>query len=317
MNYSALPDFEKRFHTTLTDSEGKLFKLNENIKLTNSEIRKISTSYDSYYYKEKKNKNLIVLHGTIGAIKGDVASLTKKDSGMGVSYLISRDGIIYELFDPHYWSYHTGKGTVGGNTEISSRSIGIELSNYGPLVKKGLNLDTIYSEVAYKDKKGNPQISPKDTYCTINDFNQYTHLDTPYRGYEYFAQYTDKQYKALNDLINYLTTMFNIPKTFVDVTRRFEAFDEATAKSFKGIATHVNYRTSGKWDLGPDFKWNMIVSNDTITKPVIPNPSIIPTANQPIQWLSNTATNDNTTGILLNTTKAKVFSWLGGILGKK
>lgn len=85
MNYSSIPDLEKKFHSTLTDSEVKVFTLVDTVLLNSSpkvELKKIKCGYDSFYHKEITKKDMIVLHGTIGTLKGDIASLTKKDSGM-------------------------------------------------------------------------------------------------------------------------------------------------------------------------------------------------------------------------------------------
>lgn len=262
MKFTLIPDHEKSFETTLTDSSGKKFTVKETIDMGDGIVmRKIIPQVNSgFYYAEKTNKNMIVIHSTIGVVKGDIATLTNSANPVSVSYLIARSGVIYEIFNPHYWAYHLGKGTIGGNKINSSRSIGIELSNMGPLTNINGGLETVYSRKSYTTN-GVVKTTAPDVYCSLTDTLAYTKLDTPYRTYQYFAAYTDAQYIALNKLVRRLSNEFNIPMCFVDETERFGPFKDSIAPIFSGICSHVNYRTGGKWDVGPDFKWDRIISD--------------------------------------------------------
>lgn len=259
MRATKIEEQEIKFSEKLTNTSNVKYTDNGTEKIGNSTIRKIRPSFDSYYYKTEHKKDLIVIHSTAGTLRADMASLTNKDTHVSVSYVIARTGDIYELFDPKYWSYHLGTGAVGGNKINSARSIAIELSNYGPLTKNGDGLETIYSQIEYTNSTGELKKSKKDVYCDISEVDKYTVVDDGFRGYKYFATFTDAQYVALSDLIDYLCNTFVIPKTFIDGSARFETFKSATeGKSYTGICTHVNYRKSGKWDLGPDFEWDRI-----------------------------------------------------------
>ena len=275
MKFTLIPDHEKSFETTLTDSSGKKFTVKETIDMGDGIVmRKIIPQVNSgFYYAEKTNKNMIVIHSTIGVVKGDIATLTNSTNPVSVSYLIARSGIIYEIFNPHYWSYHLGKGAIGGNKINSSRSIGIELSNMGPLTNINGGLETVYSRKSYT-ANGVVKTTAPDVYCSVADTSAYTKLDTPYRTYQYFAAYTDSQYIALNKLVRRLSNEFNIPMHFVDETERFGPFKDSIAPAFKGICSHVNYRTDGKWDVGPDFKWDLVINdhNKMITQAHTPDP---------------------------------------------
>ena len=282
MRASKIAEQEVAFSEKLTDTSRVKYTDEGSQKIGDSTIRKIRPNYDSYYYGTETKKDMIVLHSTAGTLRADMASLTKKDNHVSVSYVIARSGEIYEVFDPKYWSYHLGTGSVGGNKVNSSRSIGIELSNYGPLTKKGENLETIYSQLEYTDSEGNPKKSKKDVYCNTSEVGEYTIVDDGFRGYEYFASFTDEQYAALSDLIDYLCEEFDIPKTFVDEDTRFKVFSSATqAKTYKGICTHVNYRKSGKWDLGPDFDWDKLMGTEIELEEVEIKPEDISTPVKP------------------------------------
>lgn len=130
---------------------------------------------------------------------------------------------------------------------MSKECIGIEISNIGPLKKIGNNLVTTYSD--------------SDVYCSVSETQYYTKLPAKYRGFEYYAKFTDAQYEAVARLIRFLCAKYNIPKTFVAGTKRYDVLSEAEFTAFKGIASHVNCRRD-KTDIGPAFEWQRII--DTI-----------------------------------------------------
>ena len=138
---------EIKFSTELTDVAGTKFNIDVIESIEGGEIVKLNPGYSSYYYTAKYTKTKIVLHNTVGVLRSDIASLSKKDWHVSVPYIIARDGTIYELFDPTMWSYHLGRGAIGGNKTNSKSSIAIELSSYGPLKRIVDNLETMYSEV--------------------------------------------------------------------------------------------------------------------------------------------------------------------------
>ena len=200
----------------------------------------------TYYYPEETAKERIVLHFTAGNLRGDLITLTG-DIHVSVPYVIARDGTVYQLFSPKHWSYHLGRGSVGGNTKQSKATIGIEISNYGPLEKQGDKLETIYT------KPGRP-----DVYTEVTDKTAFTQVQSPFRGYSYFASYTDAQYESLILLLRHLTAEFDIPREFLPEEERYGVLDRVV--DFGGIVSHVNYRPSGKWDIGPAFDWNRVIN---------------------------------------------------------
>jgi N-acetylmuramoyl-L-alanine amidase len=250
MKASSIITHEKSFQTTGIDSNGKQFVLKEEtVKIKNTtQTIKITDCIrqngdKSYYYEEETAKKKIVLHFTMGYLKGDIATLTK--GHVSVPFVIGRNGNIYNLFASKYWSYHLGPSAIGGNTAMSKESIGIEISNIGPLKKIGDNLVTTYGD--------------NDVYCTLNETQYYTKLVNKYREFEYYAKFTDAQYLSTIKLIKFLCAKYNLPKTFVAEAKRFNILTSAEFTAFKGIVSHVNCRTD-KVDIGPAFDWNRIVS---------------------------------------------------------
>lgn len=203
-----------------------------------------------YFFNEKIKKERIVLHYTAGHLKGDMATLTKHNYHVSVPFVIARDGTIYQLFSSGAWSYHLGPGAIGGNKNQSQKTIAIELSNYGFLNKNGTQLETIYSS-AFRP----------DVYCSTNDTALYKRLTRKFRGENYYATFTDAQYESLIILLRYLTALYDIPRAFLPVAQRYDTFHGVTG--FRGIVSHVNYRVSGKWDIGPAFDWDRMIAGTT------------------------------------------------------
>lgn len=253
MKAEKIPRLESDFDITGIDNQGKKHLLTaESIAFNNGTEKmdytrlKPASGDTSFYYEDKYLKDQIVIHYTIGYLPGDVGTLTTHDDHVSVAFLIGRNGKIYNLFPSVAWSYHLGKNAVGGNEVNSKRSIGIELSNIGPLVLRNNDLMT-----SYKDKNGNYS----DVYCSLNDTALY--VKQTYRDFDYYATFTPLQYKSLVTLLRYLTDRYKIPREFIAVPQRYETLQ--TVPAFKGIVTHVNYRLDKK-DIGPTFDWDTVIN---------------------------------------------------------
>lgn len=249
MRASSIPNHENTFQSSGQDSFGKRFVLTPGtfpIKGTPETIQITDCARDngdkSFYYPEETVKKKIVLHYTMGYLKGDIGTLTQQH--VSVPFVIGRNGIIYNLFASKYWSYHLGPGAIGGNTPMSKECIGIEISNIGPLKLIGNDLVTTYSN--------------SDVYCTLDEKQFYTKLPAKYRDWEYYATYTAAQYEAIIKLIKFLCAKYNIPKNFMNEPERYEIMTDAGFKNFSGIVSHVNCRTD-KTDIGPAFDWAKVI----------------------------------------------------------
>jgi N-acetylmuramoyl-L-alanine amidase len=136
-------------------------------------------------------------------------------------------------------SIHVG----GGNTAMSKTSIGIEISNIGYLKKSGPNYITAYGT--------------NDIYCGEEEASFYKKLTTPFREQKIFATYTNVQYNSIFRLLKHLTQKHpKINRTLLDLNKRFEYLTDPA--QLKGIVSHINFRESGKWDIGPGFEWSRI-----------------------------------------------------------
>ncbi|TPN86974.1 N-acetylmuramoyl-L-alanine amidase [Aquimarina algicola] len=255
MKATSIANHEKTFFDKGIDASGKEFIIKEMsvpIKGTSQVMPyvqcRLKNGDTSFYEQEKHTKNQIVLHYTAGYLKGDIAALSRPNYRVSTPFIIARNGKILNLWSSAYWSYHLGSGAVGGNTRGSKRTIGIELSNIGFLKKRNDRLVTVYSD--------------NDVYCNMDQTQFYTKLATPYRGEQYYATFTKQQYNSLILLLQYLTSEYNIPKAFLPEDQRYEIGTNDLV-NFEGIVSHVNYRVSGKWDIGPAFDWNTVIESLT------------------------------------------------------
>lgn len=253
MKAISISGHETSFNTSGLDALGKKFILKpKEFQIVGSNdfitiIECVRNNNDkSFYYQEQTLKRKIIIHFTMGYLKGDIATLTK--DFVSVPFVIGRNGNIYNLFPSKYWSYHLGPGAIGGNTAMSKECIGIELSNIGPLKRIGEHLVTSYSDT--------------DVYCSLLETQYFTKLSAKYRGYDYYAKFTDNQYQSLIKLINFLCQKYNLPKNFLPVDNRFNVMNEMAFRNYTGIATHVNCRTD-KVDIGPAFDWDKVIHGVT------------------------------------------------------
>ena len=169
------------------------------------------------YMKSETSKNTIWLHHTAGGSRPDYTIggwekdfvLDKKgnplldDNGntqplrVGTSYVIGRrsstngdttwDGKILRAFDEKYWAYHLG--VTKNSLELNSKSIAIEICNYGPL--------TLGKDGKYYNYVNKPILD-----------NEVVKLN--FRGYEYWEKYTDLQLENVRKLILYLNNKWGI-----------------------------------------------------------------------------------------------------------
>lgn len=81
---------------------------------------------------DQRRPNFIVLHQTSNdTVARALATLTDPSREVSAHYLIGRDGAIVQLVDESRRAWHAGKSWWGGNTDLNSASIGIELDNTG------------------------------------------------------------------------------------------------------------------------------------------------------------------------------------------
>lgn len=210
------------------------------------------------YYQSITQKETIWLHHTAGGSRPDWTiggwerdfqkdkqgnPVLDKDGNpkplkVGTSFLVGRkssstgdslwDGKVLRAFDERYWAYHLGISKNSKN--LNSKSIGIEICNYGPLTQ-GRD-GRFYNYV-------NRPINDEDV----------VELDKPFRGYTHYERYTDAQLESTRKLILHLQKKWSI-----DIAKGIydESWFEYNEDWFTngGLRSHTQVRT-GKFDIFP------------------------------------------------------------------
>jgi hypothetical protein len=196
---------------------------------------------DDEYNKKETQKNTIWLHHSGGGSRPDwTINGWETNNGLkvGTHFVIGRksstgdiqvwDGKVLKAIDDRYWVSHLGIETK--SDQLNSRSIGIELCNYGPLTlgKDG----NFYNYV-------NKPINKEDV----------VELETEFRGYKYWEKYTDSQLESLYKLISHLKKRWIIQIESGIYNEDWFNYDEKWF-SMGGLRSHTQVRED-KFDLFP------------------------------------------------------------------
>lgn len=184
------------------------------------------------FYKEEYEKSLIILGGTNRISDYYLKRQLKKDNKKNKdwnTYTITRDGIIYEHYNPIYYSEFIG------DSIIDRKSVSILLENMGHLYNIE---DNIYINDLNEILSDNINIYTKE-----------------WRGYKYYEQYTKEQYDATVFLCRLLCLELNIN----DDTIGHNAFDD-NAKIYNGIISRSNLDVNFT-DLNPSFDFRKFLKD--------------------------------------------------------
>lgn len=96
-----------------------------------------------------RRPNFVILHHTAdNSAEESLRTLTQPRFEVSSHYLIGRDGRLYYLVDEMARAWHAGESYWGGNTDLNSASIGIELDNNGKEPFAAPMIDTLLSLLA-------------------------------------------------------------------------------------------------------------------------------------------------------------------------
>lgn len=202
------------------------------------------------YFREETPKDQIVIHHTVSGpyAQGNINWWISQPQRIATHFIIQGDGKIYQLYSSKFWAHHLGikssflkdmgfKDYSSRNETLNKRSIGIEICNWGPLLKT----NGIYNPALWDKNKYVPH-----SRVIINE-NNVQYYDSPFRGFNYYEKYTNEQIISVNRLLVYLCDKFNINKTYFpemwDISK-----DALGGKN--GIWTHCSYRAD-KSDIHP------------------------------------------------------------------
>ncbi len=144
-----------------------------------------------HFFEDEFEKVRIVVHHTEGDPTG-LSSIEWWKLRMGgkgkvaTPYIINADGQVLQLFDDRFWAYALGlQGKHPNALGLERTSVHIELACYGALIV---------------DNQGNivDNINKKRIFAP----NEVVVYDPPWRGFTYYASYTQAQIDALIELID-------------------------------------------------------------------------------------------------------------------
>lgn len=192
---------------------------------------------------------MIVMHYTAsGSTAGTVSWFMNPDSKVSAHYIVGRDGEIAQVVKDEMRAHHAGQGPLAGQSEEvgerrrirnrviqpNSRSVGIEIVNWGPLEKRG---DKYYTWM------GNE--CPGEVVR---------------KGGTYWQAYTETQLNSVIRLVSHLCKKHGIPAQYPSQgPGQFDPKDETLA-SFKGILGH-SALDNQKRDPGPHFDWDRLLTS--------------------------------------------------------
>lgn len=207
----------------------------EDIIVTQNPTLDIKINYlpKGQYFEGPTNKRWIFLHHTAGWHNpyGTINGWARDDRGQVATEFVmggqsiygndnSQDGIIVQAFPKGGYGWHLG---TGRNT-MHLESVGIEVCNFGNLTNG-------------KTWAGGTVVE-----------SQIVKLKQPFKGYQYFHKYSDKQIAELKKLILFIANRDNIDprkgiRQLIEAKGVFPAFemtDERYCSMNPGMYTHVN-----------------------------------------------------------------------------
>jgi len=202
-------------------------KITKNLDMLMTLDKKTYAIDPKCYMGTKTNKTQIILGGSLRKDSNYIKHLKIKDNGFTkrwCTYTVSRDGKIYEHYDPQnlYTDYMNVK-------EIDKKSISIVLENMGML---------------YFDNTREAFVNWIDEIC-----DEKMVYERQWKNYRYWEKYTDQQYDALANLCTNLCKEHKIRLDCVG----HNVFDP-DAIDFEGIVTRSNI-DSDYTDLNPSFDY--------------------------------------------------------------
>lgn len=184
------------------------------------------------YYKSKHDKTQIIIGGSLRKKNFHIKRYEISENGNAKAYptySISRDGNIYEHFNPEYYS------DFMKNKDIDKKSISILLENMGML---------------FYDYESESYLNWVHDKCEEDMV-----YEKKWNGHTYWEKYTEEQYLSLVDLCKYLIDKFNIELDCLG----FNVFYKDTIK-YEGIVCRSNY-SSDYTDLNPNFNFGRFLKD--------------------------------------------------------
>lgn len=218
---------------------------------------------ETKYFPLEYPKKQIVLHHTVSnsnSVRGDIEHWLTLSDRIATCIIIDDKGIANQCFSSKYWAHHLGvkatylqqkgfKDWTTRNVELNRGSIAIEIDNWGGLILG----DGTAKQFGMKEDKVTPNIIttvPGKYYAAYGNVVtcEVQTYATPFRGYNYYEKYNDKQIQTVGELLLLWHIKYGIP---LDYHPEMWEINKKALSGEPGVWTHVNYR-SDKSDCHPD-----------------------------------------------------------------
>lgn len=232
------------------DNDGKLEDKGKYTTEDGLEIHRMYMDTDEYVTDQgTTKKHTVFLHHTAGRANPykTIKAWNNDDRGRVATQFVvggrsmtgddSQNGVVVECFPDDYFAWHLGKV---GSIDMSRKSIGIEINNWGWLEKKG---DKYYNYVGLE--------MPAD---------QVAELKKPFRGHKYYHAYTNEQIESVRLLLKEIkrrhpqidlkSGLIQQLKLTNDPFKAFDFNNDAYYGKVHGMWTHTNVRAD-KSDCSP------------------------------------------------------------------
>jgi len=188
------------------------------------------------YLTAEYEKNSLFLHHTAGLnAEGAWQWWNQTPERVGTPFIIDRNGSVIECFNPKVWAFHLG--ITGDDNFHEMHSVSIELVAGGQLYEKG---NEYYFYPLYPNIQYFTKIAKEETIT----FKQ------PWRGFNTYHIYTDKQLESLKEVINYTLSMFPTIQIQAPLGKFYEFNTEIITNHRGGLWSHSTVRAD-KTDIIP------------------------------------------------------------------
>lgn len=209
---------------------------------------------ENQYYKFETNKTQIVLHHTVSGdgVDGDIKWWIETPERVATSFVIGRDGTIYQCYSTKYWAHHLGikvdllisngfSDSKTRNELLNKGSIGIEIDSWGGLAK---STNGKWYPAAWDAKT--KKYLPNKNFKPVENVEEYP---DGFMGFYAFEKYTPEQLDAIRKLLVYLSKKFNIPLEYKGT--EMWGISKRALSGEPGIWTHVSFLGNRKSDCHP------------------------------------------------------------------
>ena len=211
--------------------------------LFNHLLKPIDVNFYGNYFLTEFNKSQMVFHWTHGWDNArGVFDWWKNDKVKHVATpgAINDQGEYYRGFDEKFWAHHIGCknrhftpfNLPNINSNLNRSSVGLEICNWGPLIK---NNDGTYTPVGYEGK-----IKIKSSDIEVVELN--------YRGYKHFEKIKDAEIATAKNWALLMSIRFDIPIDY-DHAQMWQQNSKALTGA-AGMYSHGSYRDD-KCDIHP------------------------------------------------------------------